>query len=208
MNHHVVHFQFDRSKFKETVLYICAHCEASNLGSVKLHKALYFADMLKYVWDGQPITGEIYRKSPLGPTSHHLFWTLKQLEQEGAIETKEVEHFGYLKKEYIAKRAPDESRFEKSELQLLDDIIDFVCRKNTAKDISEISHTRAWEIVNFGDEIPYHSAFLIYPHMVSEEAIEWAQQEASKIADQRSKQGSVDHRSLRDFRARLLEGAP
>jgi len=202
-----VQFQFNRSKFKETVLYICGQCEATNLGSVKLHKTLYFADMLKYVWDGQPITGETYQKSQLGPTSQHLYWVLRQLEGEGALQVKEVDHFGYLKKEYIPKRTADTTPFSKEDLQVLDEMIDLVCRKNTARAISEISHTRAWEIAYLGQEIPYHTAFLIFPPMVSAEAMEWAEQEGPRIVNERSKGNAVERRTLRDFRTRVLSSA-
>jgi hypothetical protein len=197
-------FQFDRSKFKECVLYICSRCDASNLGSVKLHKTLYFADMLRYVWQGHPITGETYQKSRLGPTSRHLHWTLKLLEREDAIEVRKVPYFGYLKSEYLPRRQPNLACLAPDEVALLDEVIDFVCRNNTAKDISELRHSRAWEITALGEEIPYHTAFLIFPSVVSEEAMEWAEGEAQDIEDQRSKSNPVGYTSLADFRGRIL----
>ena len=39
--------QYDRGKLKSVVLYTCAKCEPSRLGAVKLHKVLYFADMIR-----------------------------------------------------------------------------------------------------------------------------------------------------------------
>jgi uncharacterized phage-associated protein len=196
-------FQFDRSKFKEMVLYICENTDASDLGSVKLHKTLYFSDMMKYVWDGAPISGEMYRKSPLGPTSHHLYWTLKQLEQEEALQIKETEYFGYLKKEYITKRNADRTRFSGSELQLIDEVIDFVCRNNTAKEISEISHTRAWELAKLGAEIPYHSAFAIFPHFPSDEGVDWAYKQGEEIEAERSRSDPMDYEQFAAFRRRV-----
>jgi hypothetical protein len=37
--------QFDPTKFKELILFICGSCEPSQLGAVKLHKILYLADL-------------------------------------------------------------------------------------------------------------------------------------------------------------------
>jgi hypothetical protein len=48
--------QFDRAKFKDTVHYICGKCPADELGKVKLHKTLYFADMIHFVDTGTPLT--------------------------------------------------------------------------------------------------------------------------------------------------------
>jgi hypothetical protein len=38
--------QFDRAKLKTVILYACSKCDAEQMGAVKLHKVLYFADML------------------------------------------------------------------------------------------------------------------------------------------------------------------
>ena len=204
MLHNCVTFQFDRHKFEEMVLYICTRCDASNLGSVKLHKTLYFSDMLKYVWDGAPISGETYRKSPLGPTSHHLYWTIRKLEAEKAISIRSADYFGYKKQEYIAKRTPDLSRFTASERAVMDEIIEFVCNNNTAKGVSALSHTRAWELASPGGEIPYHTAFLIFPQNVSAEAFDWAKAEEADIEAERSKSDSMGYTTLAAFRARIL----
>ena len=59
--------QFDREKFLEAVHYICTHCDPRELGRVKLHKILYFADMLHYVGYGRPLTGEEYQKQNSAP---------------------------------------------------------------------------------------------------------------------------------------------
>ncbi|MGH6874164.1 MAG: type II toxin-antitoxin system antitoxin SocA domain-containing protein, partial [Aestuariivirgaceae bacterium] len=67
--------QFDREKYKAVILYTCVRCEAHQLGSVKLHKVLYYADMLHYAHVGAPMTGSTYRKRPHGPTSDELLQT-------------------------------------------------------------------------------------------------------------------------------------
>jgi Protein of unknown function (DUF4065) len=74
--------QFDREKYKAVILYTCVKCEAHQLGAVKLHKVLYYADMLHYAHMGAPMTGSTYRKRPHGPTSDELLQTLRELEKQ------------------------------------------------------------------------------------------------------------------------------
>ena len=93
----------------------------------------------------------------------------------------------------------------KRELALLDEIIDFVCAQNTAKTISEFSHSRAWEMVDFGDEIPYNSVFMILPTQVSPESMEWGASQAGSIEAERSKGNPMGGTDFGAIRRRVLE---
>jgi hypothetical protein len=196
-------FQFDKAKFQNLVLYTCAKCNPEQLGAVKLNKVLYFADMISFAGTGSPITGARYRKRPHGPTTDALPPTLRELSQHGAIRIEEMDYFGYRKKVYIPLTGADTSLFNETELKLLDDIIDFVCRNNTARTISELSHNRAWDLAEFGDEIPYHTAFYLFPSIVSEEAVAWAKEEVADIEAQRSQGREMVYRPLGAFRKEL-----
>jgi hypothetical protein len=199
--------QFDRSKFKDVILYTCRKCDRSKLGAVKLNKVLYFLDMIRYAWTGGPVTGATYKKRKHGPTTDQLLFALRELQAEKKLEIHSVNFFGFTKKEYMALVEPDISRLGKEEIVLLDEVIDFVCSDNTAKTISEYSHQTPWEMVEFGQEIPYHSAFLLYPSEVSLEAIEWAEAEAKAIADQSARSEQVVYTDGSVFRRRLLEAS-
>jgi hypothetical protein len=199
-------FQFDRNKFKKLILYICARVDPMQLGAVKLNKVLYFVDMVRFAGTGTPITGSPYRKRPYGPTSDAVLPTLRELQREGSISIEEMNYFGYRKKVYVAKdKQQDPSFLSGDEVALVEDAIGFVCYNNTAKTISELSHNRAWEMVEFGEEIPYYTAIYLFPSIVSEEAIEWANSEAERIEAQRSKEPTMDYMSLRDFRSKMAE---
>jgi Antitoxin SocA-like, Panacea domain len=195
--------QFDRSKLQALILRACTTCDPSRLGAVKLHKILYFSDMLQFAKSGSPITGSTYRKRPHGPTCDELLPILRELERSGKLAVHEVEYFGYLKKEYVAKVAPELERLSKDELALIDEMIDFVCNKNTAKTISEFSHTRAWEMAELGEILPYPSVFFIFPTQASVEALEWAEEEAKKIETPRSDQDAVGFIDFGAFRSRI-----
>jgi hypothetical protein len=196
--------QFDLAKLKAVILYSCSRCEASTLGTVKLHKVLYYADMLQYASVGTPITGSTYRKLPFGPTCDQLVSALAELVREGAIEIRESDYFGYRKKEYIARRSPEADRLSRDELRLLDEVIDFVCVNNMEKTISEYSLNRAWELTEPGKVIPYSSAIHLFPTQASIEALEWGAAQADKIEAQRSKRNPLDYVDFAAFRSGVL----
>ena len=197
--------QFDRAKLKAVILYTCSRCAPEELGAVKLHKVLYYADMVHYLYAGVPLTGATYRKRPLGPTCDGLLSTIKELEAAGAIQVREVNYFGYRKKEYMALKEPETERLSESELAILDEVIDFVCRGHTAKTISDFSHSTPWEIVEFGEELPYHNALHLIPNQVSKEAFDWALEQASAIEAERSKTDALDYPVLASLRSRVLQ---
>jgi Antitoxin SocA-like, Panacea domain len=197
--------QFDRAKLKAAILYTCQKCEAGQLGAVKLNKVLYFADMLHYAHVGTSITGSQYRKRSFGPTNDQILVTLAELKRQGAIEIRDVDYFGYIKKEYIAVESPDTSRFSNIEKFLLDDVIEFVCFNHSAKTISEFSHNKAWELTKFGEVIPYNSVFHLFPTEVSLETMEWASAEVKKIEDQKSSGSPLGVVPFGDLRRRVLE---
>jgi len=196
--------QFDRTKFRETVLFICTVCDPARLGAVKLHKILYFSDMLRYAFEGHPLTGSTYRKRAHGPTSDHLLGMLRQLEREGAIRVRDAVYFGFRKKEYIPSTSPNLTLFSPDEIALIRDVSDFVANDNTAKTISDLSHNQAWELAEFGEELPYYTAFALFPVEPSEEAIEWAASSVGEIEAERSKRPEVAHKVFADLRSRVL----
>ncbi|WP_162913996.1 Panacea domain-containing protein [Taklimakanibacter lacteus] len=197
--------QFDKAKLKSVILYACTRCDGGELGAVKMHKVLYFLDMLHYADMGAPVTGSTYRKRDIGPTNDQLLPTLREMKAAGEIDVREVDYFGYRKVEYVARAQPRTELFSKRELDLLDEVIDFVCARNTAKTISEFSHNRAWEMVEFGAEIPYNSVLLILPTQVSPEAIEWGASQVGAIEAERSKGDAMGGTDFGAIRRRVLE---
>ena len=198
--------QFDREKLKTVVLYICSRLEPSQLSAVKLHKALYFADMIHYALNGAPITGAVYRKRQFGPTCDALLVVLRDLEQDNALKVREVDYFGYRKKEFEALASPDMERLTAVEAGLIDEVIDFVCRQNTARTISEFSYAIPWETAEFGEVLPYHSAIHLFPTQASLETLEWGAGEAAAIEAQRSNEDPMGLPDFAAFRKRVLEG--
>ena len=152
-------FQLDRERFKEVVHY-AVHYAGSRygieaLGNVKLHKILYFADMLHYLDTGQPLTGAEYQRQKFGPTARHLSRELKALEQEGRLSVSKVPYHGFLKSDYKSLQEPTRHRISQAQIRLIDEIVDFVCDR-TAAEISDFSHDDVWSSVPMGERIPYY----------------------------------------------------
>jgi hypothetical protein len=199
--------QFDREKMRAVILRVCHACDPADLGAVKLHKVLYYLDMLNYAHQRRAITGATYRKRPNGPASDQLLFILRDMERAGDIRISEVDYHGYLKREFIPLVEEPSGVLNQAELSLLDDIVDFVCRHNTARSISEFSHSLPWEMADMGGEIPYRSAMLLFPMQPSPEAFDAVEQGMSEFEASRSKKSPVGLRTLGDFRSSVLAAA-
>ena len=170
----MTNFVVDRIKLTEAVCLIIDSCNPRDLGAVKLHKVLYYSDMLHYLESGAPITGSRYRKRPFGPTCDHLLGVLAELEAMGDLRIEEADHFGYKKKEFRLLRKRNYTNLSDREIALLGEMLQFVCYQNTARSISDFSHDIVWDMVDFGQDIPYHSVLNWLPSEVSVEALEEA----------------------------------
>jgi len=179
--------QFDKAKLHAAILYVFAKCAPSDLGAVKLHKVLYYTDMFHYLSEGHPMTGSVYRKRSFGPTCDQLLPALRELSNQDKIEIHEVDFFSYKKKEYHVVGTPDVSRLSFQEQSFIDAVIKVVCEENSAKSISEISHTAVWQAAEMGEVLPYNSAYHIFPNQVSVETFELIAGEVETIASERAR---------------------
>ncbi len=171
---------FEPEKFKALVHYVCFKCDRMDLGATKLNKTLWFSDVWFYLNHGRPITGETYVKQKFGPVSSRIEMVIDELRRNGLIEVRDAAYFGYPKKEYIALKRPDLSLFSAEEISVVDMMIDGVCRKNTARSISEISHNQAWKLAEMGEEIPYYTVFSAPQAGITKADLEWAYQSMSE----------------------------
>lgn len=165
----------NRAKFRNLVHYVCFKCDdASILGATKLNKVLWYSDVISYVAFGHSITNETYIKQQFGPVPKDILRAIDELEDKGALVVRDVAFFGKKKKEYIAMTEPDLSKFEAREISLIDQVIDFVCKENTATSISRETHDYIWGIAAIGEELPYETAFVSEFGDIDESDINWA----------------------------------
>jgi uncharacterized phage-associated protein len=178
-------FRLDRAKFKDVVHIAIHHTIKAHgseaLGNTKLHKIVYFSDMLHYLESGKPLTGAEYQRQHFGPTARHLSWALRELEREGRIYVGHSNYYGYKKKEYASLASPKTNRITPDEANLVKHVADFVCVK-TASEISEFSHDDVWASVPMGETIPYYAAFAMFPYEVTDKDIEEITREVEKTA--------------------------
>lgn len=171
---------FDKQMLLEVVHYVISRCTASELGNVKLHKILYFSDMLHYLATGEPLTGVEYRKQKFGPVARHLTWACERLSESGKIKIDRRDYLGFQKMDYSSIRNPDSRSLSNQSVQILNDVIEFVCSRS-AREISELSHNSAWEAAKIGETLPYFTVFGWLPAAISESELREAVNEARKI---------------------------
>jgi hypothetical protein len=176
---------FDREKFANVVHYICHKAEnPAVLGSVKLNKVLWYADVIHYMVDGAPITGETYVKRQLGPVPQHMPSVMTRLIDTGRVARGKVDHFGFMKNEFISLREPDISAFTPQEIARIDEAFDHVCLNHTARSISDETHGVIWELAAMGEHMPYSTVFASTEGEIDEADVAWAVKQIAGAAHQ------------------------
>jgi hypothetical protein len=174
----------NRQKLKRLVHYICHKVDnPTDLGKTKLNKILFFTDFQTYLETGESATGETYIKFQHGPVSDHIQEVLRELEDEGALVTREKTYHGYPKKEYISLTAPDLDLFSGSEISIADEFVEEICRNHSATSISDASHNHIWEAAEIGEEIPYEAFFVYQLGEIGPDDVGWAQREIERRTD-------------------------
>lgn len=165
--------EFDREKFKAVVHYLCRHA-GDDFGRVKLHKALYFADMLHFIDKNEPLTGVDYVKQQFGPTARHLKWALDDLARDGTVRVAQEDYFGLPKYVFHSAREPASNHLSDDDRALLDEVLKFISNFS-ATAISELSHNDAWHAFEIGAVIPYETAYWLVPTEVTDDDMAWAE---------------------------------
>lgn len=162
-------------KFKKLVHYVCWRCSSdpTKLGAVKLNKILWFADASRYYSTGEALTGVRYVRRQYGPVPAPILPVLRELEEEGKLTIQDAKFHGLAKKEYIVHQEADEAFLSPDERTLVEEIIEYVCSKHTAKSVSIATHNSVWEVASDGETIPYFTVF-VKPGKITDEDRKWA----------------------------------
>jgi Protein of unknown function (DUF4065) len=154
--------RYDRQRFRELLVYVAERTgDDRRFGDVKVNKVLWFADFRAYNEHGSPITGARYQKLKLGPAAVAFKPVRDELVGEGAL-TVGSRVVGTKRQTVTrAKRPADTSLFSVEQLQLVDEIIEWLGPKS-ANDVSDLSHEKSagWHMVELRDTIPYGTALL------------------------------------------------
>jgi hypothetical protein len=170
-------------KFKAAIHYVCEKAtDPSCLGSIKLNKVLWYSDSINYLIAGKSITGETYIKRQFGPVPPSASAAIGQLVHEGKIARGKVNHFGFMKREYISVTQADKNAFTAAEISLIDAAFEHVCINHTAMSISDETHDVIWKIARMGEPIPYYTAFAAATGEVDESDMQWAKEKLGIIS--------------------------
>lgn len=164
-------------KMKALVHLICHKADDStNLGSIKLNKVLWYADIISYVHSGNLITGETYIKRQFGPVPKHIVAIKEMLEKEEKIIVRKGNFLNSYKEDLLSMKNPDIHYFVANDLLYIEQAFDHVCLKHTARSISEETHDDIWELAEIGEEIPPYTIFASSLAEVDEFDMEWAKE--------------------------------
>jgi hypothetical protein len=173
---------FDRDKLERLVHYICYRVEPKNLGAVKLNKVLWYSEALAYLRQSESITGEKYVKRQHGPVAYHLPQVIDSLTARGAIAVRDSIVGDFSKKEYVYLLTPDITDFTPESISLVESVMEFVCCKHSARSISELSHTKVWELAELGEEIPMFALHALRKTEITEADVAWAKRSLEMVA--------------------------
>lgn len=149
-----------QSRLRELILYIADKClDDPTYGSVKLSKILYFSDFLSYARTGKPITGVPYVRMDRGYVPKPFLDLRDEMETEGDIVVAQNRYGSFPQKRIVARKPANLEKFSARDIALIDSIIQWLWGK-TARDISAMSHDRAWKATDDKALIPYEAVFI------------------------------------------------
>lgn len=160
---------FDRSKFKELVVYFAQESERAGdegFGMVKLNKLLYRTDFQAFRLLGRPITGETYEKQEFGPVARDLPIVLDELGADGRLLWQRIPRGPYTRKVPVISpddyAQPDLSKFSAEERRLMAQALQELS-PHGGRSVSKWSHEQSagWNLAReYGDAIDYGTEFI------------------------------------------------
>lgn len=175
-------FDFQSRKFKELILYFSKRGldEGLVIGSIKLNKLLFFTDFRAFAELGRPVTGARYQKLELGPAARELVPMRNQM-----LGDREVRYLGRSDDDLNDVLEPlsipnIERVLSGDERRIADEVFEEL-RPFNATATSDYAHFKSagWKVVDFRDDIPYESAFVVTDPPPAE-AIELGRELAAK----------------------------
>lgn len=164
----------NRQRLMDTAHYVIARSAPDKLGAIKLNKVLWYADVFFFRRHGRTITGaETYIKRQFGPVPRDIIPTLRALEEDQKVFSRKAETPAGTRHEYLWLKRPDLQAFDPEEIDVLHEVIDWICDNETALSISNKTHDALWEETEIGEEMSIRAA-AIEPAEISPDAMKWA----------------------------------
>jgi len=158
--------EFDKTKFKQVLLYILDKCGAkANVGETVLYKLLYFSDFNYYELFEDYLTGAAYRKISYGPAPCGFQEIIREMIKDGDLKKVVAEYYGKPQKKYLPLVNADVNAWNWSarEKEVIDKVIERFSSMD-ATTISEYSHGDIpWEVAKDKEVIDYDTVFYRKP---------------------------------------------
>jgi hypothetical protein len=155
-------FEFKRQKFIELLLYYSQRgiTERLIIGSTRLNKLLFFADMRAYAELGEPITGARYQRLEFGPAARAMLPVRDELVEQGAAEFEDGGPDDWANV-IVPLRAPNLDVFSEDELRIANEVFEDL-RQFNAREVSDYAHLKSagWNVMEDHEDIPYEFAFI------------------------------------------------
>ena len=136
--------------------------DKATYGVVLLEKTLYICDSMCYLKTGRPITDFKYIKQVFGPTPDPAQYlpVRDKLVASGELEIIKEPYYNTFKKKIIPRREPNIVVFEKEEIVLIDEVINWFGDRN-ATEVSNFTHDLlAWQLAQKNEELPFFTFLL------------------------------------------------
>ena len=162
------------SKMVDAVHYIVANMPVGQLGSTKLNKVLWEADVLHYRLTGESVTGEkAYTKLQHGPVPKGILGAIYVLVNQQKIVCRERKSGDGIRRDFRKLVDPDVSTFTPAEVQSLEKAIAKLSYMS-ASEASERTHDALWRSTPMKKDILIAAA-AIEAVKPSDRTMRWAQ---------------------------------
>ncbi len=152
--------------------------EPERLGSIRLHKILWFTEIMALRQLGQRIFGETFSKAPYGPMASHLDEVVTALKSSGHLFVRTSDG-DFDADVYIGKGNPEGRPLSDDQWRILKSVMRRIVDDHSATSISERTHDVLWESCSLGEIMPVEAAAVQFVPL-SDADVEWAER---SIAD-------------------------
>lgn len=159
---------YDERKLSEMVLHVADRLRGDRTGgATKLNKVLFFAEFTHLRRHHAVISGCEFQKLPHGPAPRQLLPVRRRLIEEGAVQVVVEDFLGRPQHRLVPLRPADTSVLSAEELRSIDDVLEQLAGM-TGTQVSDLSHEEpGWQLTRAGETIPYATAFLDFPQVVT-----------------------------------------
>jgi len=154
--------------------FVVQNARPDPLGTTKLNKVLWFADVMHYRQRGCTISGRAhYTKNNFGPVPPGAPAALAALKRESQIMERSVATPAGPRREFVWLQPVDLSVFAQTEIPVLHEVIAWASTM-TANEISDLTREALWEETEMGRSMSVAAAS-VTPCEPGEEDIAWAE---------------------------------